>query len=168
MCLKTATVLLAEDDPNDAFLVQRAFRKAELSHRLVHAADGQQAVDYLSGVPPFDDRLAHPFPNLLLLDLKMPRLNGFEVLEWLQGRAEFRSLPAIVLSSSDHQSDIEQARVLGAAEYYRKPGDPAELLGIIRALDERWLRTNHSLFRVEPLAQLSLPLVQGEPSVERA
>ncbi len=168
MSLKSATVLLAEDDPNDAFLVQRAFKKAELPHRLVHAADGQQAVDYLSGVPPFDDRLAHPFPDLLLLDLKMPRLNGFEVLEWLQGKAEFRALPAIVLSSSDHQADIEQARALGAAEYYRKPGDPAELLGIIRALDERWLQRNHSLFRVEPIAPVPLPLARDETSVERA
>ncbi len=144
MCEKIATVLLAEDDPNDAFLVQRAFKKAQLPHHIVHVLDGQQAIDYLSGVLRYDSRVEHPLPDLLLLDLKMPRLTGFEVLQWLRDRSEFKGLRAVVLSSSEHEQDVAEARALGAVDYFRKPGDPADLLAIVRTLDERWLREAHT------------------------
>ncbi len=135
MPTEMATVLLAEDDPNDAFLLQHAFVKATLSHRLIHVQDGQQAIDYLvvAGV-------AHPVPDLLLLDLKMPRVDGFEVLDFLQQKPALKQMPVVVLSSSDHEQDIQQARARGAADFFRKPGDPAELLRIVQSLHERWLQ----------------------------
>ncbi len=136
--MKIATVLLAEDDLDDAFLVQRAFKRAELPHRIVHLADGQQTVDFLTGTPPFQRPAA--VPDLLLLDLKMPRMDGFEVLEWLRCRPEFKSMRTVVLSSSDHEADISKARALGATDYFRKPGDPAELVRIVSTVHERWLR----------------------------
>jgi CheY-like chemotaxis protein len=139
--VRIATVLLAEDDPNDAFLVQRAFKKAELPHKLLHLIDGQEVVDYLSRTTLFLRSPGVPVPDLLLLDLKMPRLDGFEVLEWLQRRSEFKTMPAVVLSSSDHFSDIKRAIALDAADYFRKPSDPAELFGLAIALHERWLRS---------------------------
>src|SRR5215471_19867731 len=79
-------VLVAEDDPDDRFMLRRAWRKAKLPHRLMDVSDGEQVIRYLSGSPPFDDRTRHPMPDLLLLDLKMPKLNGFDVLTWIQSR----------------------------------------------------------------------------------
>jgi len=137
--VRIATVLLAEDDLNDAFLVRRAFKKADLPHRLVHLLDGQQAIEYLSGAALDGTAITPGRPDLLLLDLKMPKVGGFEVLAWLQQRPELKSMPVVVLSSSDHESDVRQARALGAADYFRKPGDPSELIGIVRTLHERWL-----------------------------
>lgn len=137
--MKIATVLLAEDDPDDAFLVKRAFSKAQLPHAIVHVVDGQQTIDFLTGAPPFQPPAA--LPDLLLLDLKMPRMDGFEVLRWLQSMPQFKSIPAVVLSSSDHEADIRQARALGAADYFRKPGDPAELVRLVCTVNERWLKT---------------------------
>ncbi len=130
------TVLYVEDDSDDAFLVQRAFEKARLPHRLVHLLDGQQAVDFLSGSP---GPAQPPQPDLLLLDLKMPRMDGFEVLSWIQSKPQFKRLPAVVLSSSDHEVDVARARALGAADYFRKPTDPAELVRIVTTIHERWL-----------------------------
>ncbi len=137
---RVSTVLFAEDDPNDAYLVQRAFKKAELEHRLVHVIDGQHALDYLTGAPPYEDRSLHPLPALLLLDIKMPRLTGFEVLQYLQHKPGLNTIPAVVLSSSDYEKDIALARHLGAVAYFRKPSDPAELLSIVKTMDERWLK----------------------------
>jgi len=133
-------VLLAEDDPNDTFLVQRAFKKAKLPHNLVHLIDGQHVLDYLCGIAPYQHSPGLVLPDLLLLDLKMPRLDGFQVLEWLQRRPEFKAMPAVVMSSSDHFSDIKRAIALGAADYFRKPSDPADLLSLVTAIHERWLR----------------------------
>ncbi len=136
---RPATVLLVEDDPNDAFLVTRAFKKAGLAHTVVHLKDGQEAVEHLSSLSAVPGRTTSSLPELMLLDLKMPRLNGFEVLQWLRVRPEFKKLPVIVLSSSDHERDKAEARSLGATDYFRKPSDPADLLGLVRLWDTRWL-----------------------------
>jgi len=135
-----ATILWAEDDENDVLLFRRAFEKASLPHRLIDVGDGQEAVDYLAGEPPHDDRTRFPLPDLLLLDLKMPRLGGFEVLAWIQERPEFKGLPAVVLSSSNQERDIQRARSLGASDYFVKPCGPAALVELLLGLDARWLR----------------------------
>src|SRR6266404_160025 len=93
-------ILVAEDDADDVFLLRRATRKAGLSHRVFDVVDGTMVISYLGGEPPFDNRLDYPFPDLLLLDLKMPKMNGFDVLAWLKGRPDMGSLPVVVLSSS--------------------------------------------------------------------
>jgi len=81
---KSVAILLMNDDPNDVLLVQRALKKAGLPYPLIHRRDGEEAIDYLSGKPPYSDRAQHPLPKLILLDVKMPKLSGFDVLNWMQ------------------------------------------------------------------------------------
>src|ERR1041385_4413645 len=107
--LTRKTILVAEDNPEDAFLLKRAFLQAGINVRLDFVQDGEEVIHYLKGENGFSDRTAFPFPTLLLLDLKMPRLDGFDVLRWLQGQGGLRRLPVTVLSSSDQPKDVNQA-----------------------------------------------------------
>ena len=132
-----APVLLVEDDPNDALLVSRAFRQAGVARPLVVARDGQQAIDFLEFMS--RDRWALPPPALLLLDLQMPRLSGFDVLVWLRARPEFNSLPAVVLSSSPQAPDMLMARELGAADYRVNPSHFEDRVKLVRELHACWL-----------------------------
>ncbi|PYJ08784.1 MAG: two-component system response regulator [Verrucomicrobia bacterium] len=132
-------ILVAEDDADDVFLLRRALQKAGLGHRLLDVADGQRVVEYLDGLPPFDDRTRYPFPDLLLLDLKMPRMSGLEVLQWLDARPDLKALPVVVLSSSPLEADCEQATHLGAREFQTKPGQITQLIDLLRSLHDRWL-----------------------------
>jgi CheY-like chemotaxis protein len=122
--LNASVILLAEDDENDVFLLKRSLEKAEVRNLVVHVQNGQKAIDYLKGLEPYCDRSRYPFPGLLLLDLKMPLLDGFDVLAWLQKTAEFRDLPAVVLSSSVLEYDMQKARSLGAAITSSRPPTP--------------------------------------------
>jgi len=125
-------VLVAEDEETDAVILERVFRQAKVANPLTIVPDGKAAIDYLSG--------ADPVPALLLLDLKMPRVNGFEVLAWLGLRPELKSMPAVVLSSSSHQSDIDKALELGARDYLIKPQDIGQFVKMVEALNARWLK----------------------------
>jgi CheY-like chemotaxis protein len=137
------TVLAVEDEDNDAFLLRTALQKAGVPNPLAVVHDGQEAVDYLSGNSPFEDRAAHPLPGLVLLDLKMPRMTGFDVLAWMATRPEFQNLPVIILSSSSDVSDIRKAREMGARDYYEKPHDFSRLIAIARDLNSRWLEAHN-------------------------
>ena len=132
-------VLVAEDDPDDRFMLRRAWKKANLPHRLVDLADGEQVIRYLSGSPPFEDRKLYPVPDLLLLDLKMPKLNGFDVLTWVQGRPELRRLNVLVFSSSSLESDRQFAVKLGAKAFLTKPNESSQLVALVSLLHEYWL-----------------------------
>jgi CheY-like chemotaxis protein len=134
-----ATILLAEDDPNDAFLAQRALTKAGLNHTLQHVSNGQQCVNYLRGESPYDDRSKYPLPNLLLLDLKMPILSGLEVLAWIHDQPRFQALPIIILTGSILPRDRERATTGGATDFQVKSVNFDDLVAIMRALDARWL-----------------------------
>jgi CheY-like chemotaxis protein len=139
-----APILLAEDDENDVFLLQLAFQKAAVSHPLIVARDGQEAVDYLKGESPYGDRARYPAPALLLLDLKMPRMDGFEVLAWLDQQPELKGVPVVVLTSSAFEFDVQKARQLGAADYRVKPPQFENLLQIVHELKGRWLAETNS------------------------
>jgi CheY-like chemotaxis protein len=137
---RRAVILLAEDEETDAYFVNMAFKKAGLKHSISHVMDGQQVIEYLSGEGRFADRKNHPMPNLLLLDLKMPRVNGFDVLTWLRERPDLKDLPVVVLTSSDYPADIEHACKLGAADYRVKPSSPQQLVHFALDVDASWLK----------------------------
>jgi CheY-like chemotaxis protein len=101
--------------------------------------DGQEVMAYLSGDVPYADRSLYPLPRLVILDLDMPRMTGFDVLAWLKTRPDLRHLPAIVLSGSADVADVSKARQLGAADYHVKNHRISDLMGIIRSMDDRWL-----------------------------
>jgi CheY-like chemotaxis protein len=125
-------ILLAEDNEDDAVLFERAVRAVPNAHLVWHAHDGDEAINYLEGTRIFSDRKEHPFPDVLVLDLKMPNRNGFEVLEWLGGR--FPRLKVGVFSSSDLPEDISRAQVLGAHLYQAKTINPEVMQHFLQSL----------------------------------
>ena len=126
-------ILYAEDNPDDIFILKLAFRKADLPWTLHCVEDGNEAVDWLRGDGKFADRITHPIPDLVILDLKMPRKSGFEVLQWMKESAELKNLPVVVLSSSDDPKDVKRTTELGAARHFRKTATSQELID--------WLKT---------------------------
>jgi CheY-like chemotaxis protein len=135
-----APILVAEDEETDGLLLRLALKDTGLPNNLVIARDGREAVSYLNGDPPYTDRVAHPLPGLLLLDLKMPRMDGFEVLAWMATRPKLQHIPVVVVSSSSEPSDMAKARELGARDYLVKPHGFRKLTQMFRDLGERWLR----------------------------
>src|SRR5262245_27704643 len=133
------TILFVDDDPNDMLLVQRALKKAGLFYPLIHRRDGEEAIDYLSGKPPYSDRAKHPMPTLILLDIKMPKLSGFDVLTWMQRQPGISNIPVVILSASVRVEDQSEAERLGAVGYRTKPVIFAELVDIVCDVDARWL-----------------------------
>ncbi|MBD0266636.1 MAG: response regulator [Tolypothrix sp. Co-bin9] len=137
------TILLVEDDPNDILLTQRAFRKANLEEASLQiVSDGDTAVFYLSGEGQYSDRNLYPLPVLMLLDLKLPRRSGHEILAWLRQQPELKRLPVIILTSSKENMDINQAYDLGANSYLVKPIGLTALVEVVQTLNLYWLLLN--------------------------
>ena len=132
------TVLLVEDDLNDIFLVKRAFKQANIPNPLQVATDGVEAVQYLIGEGRFTNRKLHPLPHLIIMDLKMPRKTGLEVLEWLKKDGLLRRIPVVIVSSSDQPSDINQAYALGANAYMVKPVDFQSVENLFQSIIQYW------------------------------
>jgi CheY-like chemotaxis protein len=130
-------VLVVEDDPNDAFLIQRAFQQCgtRTPHVCVNVED---AIHYLEGSGKYSDREHFPIPTLLVTDLKMPGASGFDLLCWLRDRPERRVIPTIVMSSSNMPQDVKRAYCLGANAYLCKPTDVETFATIFRALLTFW------------------------------
>jgi len=133
------TVLLVEDNPEDAFMVGRAFRTVAAKNALVVLRDGEQAVRYLKGEGEYGDRLKFPIPELILLDLNMPGMNGFEVLTWVRQQPAFTRLPVIILTTSTYSPDVRQAYRLGANSFLTKPTDFMKLVSEVKAMADFWL-----------------------------
>lgn len=140
---KLEHILLAKDNEDYALLFQRALKTARIQANLLIVRDGKEAVDYLAGAEPYADRTKHPFPRLVLLDLKMPRMDGFEVLSAVRQRLGFTRLPVIVLTHSDNPADIRRAYELGATSYFQKPDSLEGLDEMIHVLHAYWLKFNH-------------------------
>ncbi|WP_088889918.1 response regulator [Leptolyngbya ohadii] len=136
------TILLVEDNPKDVFLVQRALRKAQVTSPLQVVNDGDAAVQYLSGEAPYSDRTAYPLPVFVLLDLKLPRRSGAEVLRWIRQQPHLRRLPVVVLTSSREYADVNGVYDLGANAYIVKPPDFDEFVEILKTLNLHWIRYN--------------------------
>lgn len=135
-------VLLVEDKPSDVLLFQRAYDKAQISHPLQIVTNGQAAIDYLSGHPPYDNRATHPLPIVVLLDWKLPRRSGDEVLAWIRQQPALKRLPVVILTSSDQQVDVDRAYDLSSNSYLVKPATIAALTDLVRLVDQYWLQTN--------------------------
>ncbi len=131
-------ILVADDDENDVFFLRRAFTKSGFLHTIIHVSDGQKAIDYLLGNGIYADRNANPFPDLLLLDLKMPKTDGFDVLATLRSLPAGQ-LPVVVLSTSALPVDVQMAKKLGALDYVVKPADHDEMMKVVLNLHERFL-----------------------------
>jgi len=140
--MNAKVVLIAEDDDNDLFFLQRAFEAANVKNPLCIVRDGQEAIEYLSGTGNFADRIKFPLPHLFLLDLKMPRKTGIEVLEWLSGQPKLRCLPIVVFSSSANRKDIDRAYELGANGFVVKPSSMVERAELAKAMGLFWLESN--------------------------
>jgi CheY-like chemotaxis protein len=125
-------ILLAEDDANDVFFMRRAVQKAAIEFPLQVVTDGQQAVDYLGGQGPFSDREQFPLPSIILLDLKMPFLDGFEVLSWIRSQISLQNIPVVILTSSAEERDRRKAAELGAKAYFVKPPKPETLKEVMQ------------------------------------
>ena len=132
-------MLYVEDEENDALFMHKAFGRAGLSGSLKVVVDGREAINYLSGKGAYGDRSRHPLPSLILLDLNLPIVSGFEVLRWVREQAAFQTLPVVIFSSSARKSDKETALELGANEYVEKPSSALEFPRILEWLKERWL-----------------------------
>jgi len=130
-------ILLIEDDPQAADLLQLALKKAGLRRPVRVLPDGDAAVAYLSGEPPYEDREQNPKPCLMVLDLKLPRKSGLEVLAWVRSNIDTRPLPVVMITSSSAESDIEEALRLGIRAYCIKPADFDELKKFARMLRRR-------------------------------
>jgi CheY-like chemotaxis protein len=128
------TILYAEDNPDDILIFKRTFARASLPHSLYTVDDGEMAVEWLSGRGAFGDRMLHPIPSVLILDLKMPKISGFEVLAWVRESQEHKSLPVVIMSSSDEPKDMERARELGASSYFVKSAPPKDLIEFLKRL----------------------------------
>ena len=132
-------ILLAEDRQDDVVLLQMALAKIAFPHTLEIVNDGEEAIAYLKGQGRYADHARYPLPTLLLLDLKMPRQTGFEVLEWLRATRELKGLRTIVLTSSADSKDVSRSYELGANAFFEKPLHFGQLVTLMKTIQEHWL-----------------------------
>lgn len=128
------TILLAEDDPGDVILTQRAFKKAQIVNPIQVVNDGEETIAYLAGNGKYVDREQFPMPVLLLLDLKMPKCSGLEVLRWLRAQPDLKRMMVVILTSSRETPDVNEAFDLGVTSYLVKPVGFDGLLEMVRGL----------------------------------
>lgn len=136
------TILLVEDNATDVILIRRAFDKAKLGNPVQVVADGDSAVGYLAGEGIYQDRRQYPLPILILLDLKLPRRSGLEVLQWLRAQETLRRIPVVMLTSSQQNSDVNAAYDTGVNSYLVKPVEFDGLLQMLKTVNLYWLMLN--------------------------
>ena len=137
---ETRLILLVEDREDDVFLIRKAFEKANVLNPLQLVRDGNEAVAYLKGERAYANRVEYPLPSLILLDLKLPGMDGFEVLKWIREQPSLGSLPVIVLTSSDQIRDVNLAYQLGANSFLVKPLDFQNFIDLSKAIERYWIR----------------------------
>jgi CheY-like chemotaxis protein len=135
-------LLLVDDNEDDIFFTKQAIGEANITNPVSTAADGMEVLDYLIGNGKYQDRAVYPLPALMLLDLKMPRKGGLEVLQWIREQPKFRNLVVIILTTSLEPSDIEKAYALGANSYLQKPSNIEILSEMMQAIKKYWLTHN--------------------------
>ncbi|MFQ5795054.1 MAG: response regulator [Candidatus Bipolaricaulia bacterium] len=135
-------VLLVEDDENDIIMILRACRKQAIASQVHVVRDGQEALDYLFGRGPFTDRKRYPLPRLILLDLNLPKVDGFEVLEHIKSTPVLRRIPVVILTSSITRQDLVRCYDSGANGYLMKPMKYKDLEELIQGVNSFWLKLN--------------------------
>ena len=135
-------ILLVEDDPAHAEIVLRNLAGFRVANRIVHVEDGQAALDYLFRIGTFSDRQASPRPHLILLDLRLPKVDGIDVLKRIKEDAELNKIPTVVLTTSSDESDIANAYTHGAASYLVKPVDFEKFTRLMESFGFYWLAWN--------------------------
>jgi len=138
----TRTILLVEDNPDDAELTRRAFEKNKIANQLVHVTDGEEALEYLFATGRYASRSGDSNPTVVLLDLKLPKVSGLEVLQKLRAEARTRRLPVVVLTSSNEERDLVASYELGANSFVRKPVDFSQFMDAAHQLGLYWLVLN--------------------------
>ena len=133
-------ILLVEDSEDHVFLVRHAMKRAGITARLEVATSGEQAIEYLGGTNRYSDWAQFPLPSIVLLDLKMPKMSGFDVLKWIRQQPGLKPLRVAMLTSSDLPSEVRMAHELGANIFLTKPVDLERLVEIMKTLEEHWLR----------------------------
>lgn len=140
-------ILLVEDNPNDQLLAVRALRNQKIGVELIHVQDGVEAIEYLSGTGPFAGRDVNDVPALILLDLKMPKVSGLEVLRQMRADRRTKLVPVIILTSSSQEVDITSGYSAGCNSYIRKPVDFNQFCEAVRSLAAYWLGLNEPPIR---------------------
>ena len=137
-------ILLVEDNPDDEVLTRRALKKNNIGNELVVARDGEEALDYLFGVGLYEGRDLSVMPQVVLLDLKLPKVDGLEVLRRMRANEQTKLLPVVILTSSGEQQDLADGYGYGANSYIRKPVDFAQFIEAVRQLGLYWLVLNET------------------------
>jgi CheY-like chemotaxis protein len=145
--MKEKAILLVEDNPDDIALTIRAFRKSNIMNEIVQAHDGSEALDYLFGAGQYAGRDLSIMPTLILLDLKMPKVDGLEVLRQLRANELTKLLPVVILTTSKEDQDVIDGYALGANSYVRKPVDFNQFVEAVRQLGLYWFVLNEPLPR---------------------
>ncbi len=134
-----ALVLLAEDNEDHVLLIRRAFKRAGLLNPLHVVSNGEEAIEYLAGVGAYANRAEYPLPTLLLLDLKMPRKDGFQVLDWIRSHPGMQRLRVVVLTTSSDLRDVNVAYRMGANSFLVKPDDFDKIVSLVQIFKQYWL-----------------------------
>jgi len=142
MDLSEYGILLIEDNSTDILLIERAFQHANVANPIRIVRDGDEAVDYLSGKGNYGDRTQYPLPSLILLDLKLPRRHGLEVLGWIKQQDLLKRIPVVILTASQEDIDVDRAYDLGVSSYLVKPVQLDALRKLVETINAYWLRIN--------------------------
>jgi CheY-like chemotaxis protein len=134
------SILVVEDDDSDYFLLERAFRKNNINNPIYRVKDGLDGLHYLQGSGDFTDRTKFPFPDVIILDLKTPRMSGLELLAWIRDHPECRVIPTVIMSSSQQDVDVSKAYELGANTYFVKPSTFQDLVELTSSIQDYWRR----------------------------
>ena len=146
-------ILIVEDSEDDITLLKAAIRRARVPNPIQVAPDGQEAIDYLEGNGRYEDRLAFPFPGTIFLDLKLPKLNGFDVLQWLKDHEECKVIPVMILTSSGIERDVTRAYQMGANSYMVKPASLQDLTELVDLAFRFW-----TMCEIPPLPKKCQPV----------
>jgi CheY-like chemotaxis protein len=133
-------ILMVDDDPEDVFLTEHAFRKGKLANNFRSVSNGQQLLDYLRNEGEYTDMVAHPRPHIVLLDINMPIMNGFEALTEVRRDPRISDIPIVIMTTSREHVDISRGYASGASSYISKPVTPQAMMEVVEVIEDYWFK----------------------------